>query len=323
MSVLVLAREADIGADLVVRALHDRSTPVYRLDTAWFPAEVAMSAEITANGRWAGQIRTPHRTVELEEVRSIWYRTPSTFRFPSHLNPTERHHSLIEAKLGFGGVLAALPVQWVNHPHKEAAAAYKPVQLSVAAQAGLEIPATLITNNPGTVAPFVQGSSDNKVLIKTLGTPSIMETDGRKVALSQEIDLGTLADLRGVEVTTHQFQHWVPKAADIRLVVIGDRMFAFAIHAATEEARLDFRADYSALSYEPIDVPDVVALGVRGFMAAMGLVYSAMDFVLREDGRWVFLESNAGGQYGWIEQHTGTASMTDALADLLTEGLRP
>jgi len=56
-------------------------------------------------------------------------------------------------------------------------------------------------------------------------------------------------------------------------------------------------------------------------MAAMGLVYSALDFVVRPDGAWMFLEINAGGQYGWLEDEVGVP-LTDQLADLLAGGQR-
>jgi hypothetical protein len=54
-------------------------------------------------------------------------------------------------------------------------------------------------------------------------------------------------------------------------------------------------------------------------MADLDLVYGALDFVVRPDGQWVFLEINAGGQYGWIEDETG-APLTGQLADLLAKG---
>ena len=39
--------------------------------------------------------------------------------------------------------------------------------------------------------------------------------------------------------------------------------------------------------------------------AGFGLAYAAFDFVVTPDGRWVFLECNPGGQYGWLEGQTG------------------
>lgn len=54
-------------------------------------------------------------------------------------------------------------------------------------------------------------------------------------------------------------------------------------------------------------------------MAQAGLLFSALDFVITPNDEWVFLESNASGQYAWIEDATGHR-ITDALADLLAQG---
>lgn len=86
--------------------------------------------------------------------------------------------------------------------------------------------------------------------------------------------------------------------------------------ASTTASYVDWRSDYDALSYELIDPPEHVALGVGALMHTFGLVYGALDFVVTPDGGWTFLEINPGGQYGWLEAHTG-APLTGVLADLL------
>ena len=59
--------------------------------------------------------------------------------------------------------------------------------------------------------------------------------------------------------------------------------------------------------------------GIQRYMKAFGLVYAAFDFAIDADGKWVFLEANTAGQYGFLETHTG-APISDAMADLLAEG---
>src|SRR5438270_7921385 len=98
------------------------------------------------------------------------------------------------------------------------------------------------------------------------------------------------------------------------MVVIGDRINTVAIRAGSAASYVDWRADYDNLSYQLIEPPAEVAAGVRRLMASMDLVYGALDFVVQPDGGWTFLEINAGGQYGWIEDETG-APLTDQLAD--------
>ena len=156
MTVLVLASEFDVSADRMVLALADHDAPVFRVDTAWFPTGLSVDAELR-DGRWVGRLSTPYRSAELEGLRSIWYRSPTAYRFPGELSPAERQHAFMEAKFGLGGTLASLDVLWVNHPNR-AAAAYKPLQLATAARCGLRVPNTLITNEPAAVRRFAAGA---------------------------------------------------------------------------------------------------------------------------------------------------------------------
>nr|WP_042188926.1 ATP-grasp ribosomal peptide maturase [Kibdelosporangium sp. MJ126-NF4]CEL18546.1 Glutathione synthase/Ribosomal protein S6 modification enzyme (glutaminyl transferase) [Kibdelosporangium sp. MJ126-NF4]CTQ98030.1 Glutathione synthase/Ribosomal protein S6 modification enzyme (glutaminyl transferase) [Kibdelosporangium sp. MJ126-NF4] len=315
MSVLILAEDIDATADTMVHALLERDAVVHRVNTAWFPAQLSVSAELR-RGRWVGQIRTPARVIDLEGITAVWYRTPRAYQFPSELSPAERGHANLEAKYGLGGVLSSLPALWVNHPSRLADAAYKPVQLVTAAQCGLAVPDTVITNEADTVREF---ASLGKTVSKVFGTNTIMEEGVRKIGFTRLLDEVALADLRGIDITTHLFQRWVPKAHEVRMVVIGDNVTTAAIHADSPESYIDFRSDYDNLSYELVDPPADVVDGVRRLMAAMDIVYGALDFVVQPNGNWTFLEINAGGQFGFIEDGTG-APLTDQLADLLTNG---
>jgi hypothetical protein len=55
-----------------------------------------------------------------------------------------------------------------------------------------------------------------------LGANTILEGGIRKVNFTRLVDDADLADLRGIDVTTHFFQRWVPKAYEARMIVIGE-----------------------------------------------------------------------------------------------------
>lgn len=103
------------------------------------------------------------------------------------------------------------------------------------------------------------------------------------------------------------------------MFVVGERVFAAAIHAGSDDTYVDWRNDYSALSYERLEPPTTVLASVLEYCILFGLRYGAFDFVVRPDGEWVFLECNSGGQFGWIEDAVG-APITETMADLLQEG---
>lgn len=317
MTVLVLSEDYDPSVDRVVTALGKRSVPVFRADLGCFPQRLTLDAELDGD-RWVGILRTPERETRLAGLRSVWYRRPTAFCFPDGLPPARQAHSEREARFGVGGVLSTLPVTWMNHPERDADHAYKPRQLAVAARCGLDVPRTLITNDPAAVRRFSR-SAPHGIVIKTLGSNICYEDGQRKVAHTYKLTPADLADLAGLELTAHQLQEWIPKVYDVRLIAVGKELFAVGIHTRDPAALVDWRANYDALHYSRAEIPGRVANGVHAFMSASGLNFSALDFVVTPDGRWVFLESNSAGQYGWLISTLGT-SVSDAIARLLATG---
>lgn len=314
MTVLILAQEADAPVDAVVTELTRRGVPVFRCDTSWFPQHLTFDAELV-DGRWRGTLSTVHRSVGLDDVRSVWYRDPTAFRFPPGLTDVERAFAHREARLGLGGVLSTLDVTWVNHPNRAADAMYKPLQLATAAACGLTVPRTMITNSSEVCRRFI-GDHPEEVVQKSLGPNTLAEGDELKVAYTRRLEAADMGQLDGVSTTCTQLQGWVDKLADARLVVVGDRMFLFRI-LPKEAGAVDCRA--VACDYELVDTPAGMASGVTAYMKTLGLSYAALDFAIDRTGDHVFLESNGNGQYLWLEHYTDTP-ITDAIADLLSTG---
>lgn len=319
MTVLVLAREFDPTADAVVTALNERGVPVFRTDLAAFPAHLSLDARLTG-GRWTGWLRNAHHAVALEEIRSIWNRGPRTYRFDDSLPDAEREFCYREAKLGVGGVLAALDVLWANHPNRCADAIFKPYQWKIAAQAGLSVAETAITNDIEAARRFV-GDSPRDTITKALGPAGITENGHVQVAYTRRLSAGDLSGPAGVSATATTLQRFVPKAFEVRLTVIGPELFPVAIHADTEDARVDWRRDPAHVRYQLVAIPDRVAEAVGKYMKRTSLAYAGFDFVVTPAGEWVMLEANTGPQMGWLEAATGIP-VTDAMATLLAKGMR-
>lgn len=155
----------------MVTALRDRGTAVCRVNTAWFPAQLSLSAGLRG-GRWSGYLRTPAHCVELEDVHAVWYRSPEAYQMPDELSAPERQHAFLEAKYGLGGVLSSLPAFRVNHPARMADAAYKPVQLVRAHKCGLTVPDTIISNEPETGRRF---ATEGRTVTKLFGSNTISQ----------------------------------------------------------------------------------------------------------------------------------------------------
>ncbi|MFJ5288729.1 ATP-grasp ribosomal peptide maturase [Streptomyces sp. NPDC088348] len=313
--VLVATEADDITADMVVTQLNRRSVPVVRFDPADIGADLTVSARFgTCRAPVAGQLRTTSRTTDLAQVRSVYWRRPVWPEF-QHLGSDDARFAAAQVRYGLGGTLYALDgTLWVNHPLRNAAADYKPAQLAVAQRLGLTVPPTLVTNDPDEARAFI--TDHGQVIFKTLRWTRY-ERDGVPVTgwaepvTADEID-------ESVRVAPHLFQARVDKIADIRVLVAGRCVFAVRI----DSGLLDWRKDYSALSYSVVNLPDRVDQALLACLDRFGLVSGSFDLAVDHAGDYWWLELNPNGQWGWLEEKTGLG-MSAAFADLLTQGVTP
>ncbi len=319
MTVLILAREIEPQVDRLVDELAMRGVPVFRTDLAAFPQSLTLDARLGPDG-WDGMLATEHRAVRLRDIRSVWYRHPSHFELSEGMSRPERRHAAAEARVGVAGVLGSMDALWVNYPSREADAV-KPRQLDVARRCGLRVPETLVTNTPVGVREFA-AVVGGPLAGKNLSGASLVESGHVQTAYTRRLEPADLADLSGVETTAHLFQQFLDdKAFEVLATIVGDRTFAAAIHAGSNAARIDFRADYSSLDYSVIEPPAPVRDGMLAFMRAFDLSFGAFDFAVTTNGEWIMFECNPFGQYGWLEDALDLP-ITSTLADLLESGAR-
>lgn len=318
-SVLVITHRRDVTADFVVAELDRRGAAVMRFDLAEYPEHMTCTSLLGAGqAGWAGLLRTEHRSVDLADVGSVYYRRPQPFGVAEELNPTERQWATAEARSGLGGLLAALPnVLWVNHPHRNVMAADRPRQLAVAAECGLAIPDSLLTNEPEQARDFCRQHRAAGVIYKPL-TVAPRGENGKPVALlASTVTAEQIPDT--VARTSHLFQVRVPCASWVRLVTVGEEMFAARIDAPPGSTALDLREIQDELSYSRIEVPNDVAAGMRRLMRRFELTFSSSDWGITPEGTWTFLgDLNANGQWAFLPPIHD--DIVDALATTLTKG---
>ena len=107
------------------------------------------------------------------------------------------------------------------------------------------------------------------------------------------------------------FQRYVEAMADVRVTIIGDKIFAASTDVRKMEYPVDFRfnpdARFEAHTLRP-EIQETLLL----LMRRMGLEYGAIDLRLTPDGDYVFLEINPAGQFLWIEEATGRKNLRRA-----------
>lgn len=320
-TVVVLTQPFDPHADPVVRELGRRGVDVFRFDTGDFPTDVDLMAW-QDGPRWRGTLRSSSgvggRTVDLSDIRSIWYRRPSRFRFSDSMPREHRDFARAESLAALGGILRTVQCRWISHPDNLAVAAYKPFQLLRANARGLLTPKTFVTNVPSAARRFYDEHRPG-VIYKTLGSQQTVGDDGfGHVVFTSLIEERHLSQLDRVRNAPCCFQEYIPKRVELRVTVFGDKVYTVAIEpkSASPRSMTDWRTDIHDLRYSTFELPPEIERSCRALVSDLGLSFGAIDMIVTPDDRFIFLEINANGQWLWLEEATGLP-MTDTLIDLL------
>jgi len=315
--ILIVAYDDDRAAGDGERILRARGVEVTRVDCARFPA----GSGVTLSWSAGGQRRRRLGGIDLDRVRAVWHRR-GTIRPPRTRSETaDPTRAVIDSEserlLMF--LWNDLPVPFIPAPHALIRACQdKLSQLALATEVGLAIPPTLVTTDPAEAFAFLREHQGN-CITKLIDPATIQRPDlaGFTRFTEPVIHRDHLA-MSSVAACPTLFQAYVPKDVELRVTVVGDRVFAAAIHSqVAAHAKHDWRKyDRTRVPYRPHQLPDEVAAACVAIAARLGLRYGAIDLIRRPDGAHVFLEINPAGEYHWVEVITGLP-ITEAICDLL------
>jgi glutathione synthase/RimK-type ligase-like ATP-grasp enzyme len=325
-TVLIITHSGDNeSVESVTRAVTKRGGRALRLDTDRFPSEVRLAARYGGEGAGRVTFGAGEYEFDLNEVGAVWHRRLSVAaRLPRELDSQLRAASVGESRAALLGVLAGLTAFRIDPESAIRRAEQKPLQLRVARESGLEVPRTLVTNDPAAVRDFYE-ACDGRLMTKMLSSFAVYDREGREsVVFTNPVGPEDLEDLTGLSLCPMTFQERVEKRLELRATVVGRRVFTASIDSqASERAAHDWRRDGVALvgEWRPYTLPPEAEGLLLALMDYFGLNYGAADFILTPDGRHVFLELNPSGEFFWLEHGPGL-DISGALADVLL-GLAP
>jgi glutathione synthase/RimK-type ligase-like ATP-grasp enzyme len=311
---LLITEQFEPTADVLVAELRRRNVPCVRWNLDRYPLGSALTCR-AANEAFTAEIVTDGRKVDLDNVASIWCRHFRPRGLPDDIGTAERVFAETEAQRTLDALLTIKDVLWVNHPHRYTIANAKAAQLFTARRLGLEIPPTLITNDPHEARSFL-AKAEGAVVYKAMSQS--LEMQPGKALFTGVVTENESANLDLIRLTPGIFQQFVPKAYELRITVVGTRVFSAKIDSQVHaETKIDWRHIPLDLDHQAIPPPPEIAAKIHEFMQSFGLIYGAFDFIVTPEGRHVFLEVNPAGQYMWVEAKTGL-EITAALADVLS-----
>jgi glutathione synthase/RimK-type ligase-like ATP-grasp enzyme len=319
--ILVITSKDDSHADYVISKLNSAQLDdrVVRLNTEDF----LFNCEVFFDGsQFELYIRDSKRRLRSSEVCSVWYRRPKEITTPGDSDPGVNAFISGQATSCLRGLYFCLhdSALWINPLPALHRSRLKLQQLQLAESLGLRIPRTLVTNLPSRALEFA--AKVGSVCVKSLDEPSCI-VEGRLYPFFTS--LVSLDDLRAnadaIRTCPVLFQEYIDKEIDVRVIVMGEELFAFEIHSQDcDLSKIDFRGVApDRIHHAQHSLPWPLRESLLRFTRQQGLVFSAMDLVRTRAGEYFFLENNPNGQWLWLELLT-SVRLSDALLRLLLAG---
>jgi hypothetical protein len=298
MTILILGDEEDEHAVHMRDHLRSRGADAALLDSRWFPSALAISFDPRSG---AGALEFPSgREIPLDAVEAVYWRAYHGVWTPDLPDPEQGFIAQNDARGLFESVLLRLPTRWINGWNAFQLHQTKPAQLAIVAELGLEIPASLITNDRARLAAFVQRHP--RAIFKPV------QGGAHACRLSpSHLDPANLENLAVAPVTVQE----EVLGTNVRVFVAGERVLACEIASD----HLDYRDD-GAPEIVVHALPEVLRAACLDAAAALDLAWTGIDFRLTPEGRYVFLEANPSPMFLGFEERTGLP-LTESLAELL------
>lgn len=298
---LVLSNSTDATADYLCYRFDEAGVAYRRFNTD--SPLIAVRIRYSASAlqlEWAEGILCPSK------VRAVIFRRPQPVDPPIRGDAYQRQHAADEWAEALEGFLAHIPLhKWINHPSSNFGASHKVHQLVTARACGLRVPSWLVTTDPRAAHEFLSEFGP-KIIAKPLSGGYIerQRPEDDTLIYTQLIGQSHSGLFDRLPACPVLFQQQIEKRVDVRIIVVDHSMVAAALSSNDSDGkqRLDIRRDNMRdVHYAPIPVPATVAKSIRALMAQYRLRFSAMDFAIDTDGRWIFFEVNPNGQWAWLD----------------------
>ncbi len=167
--IVIVTDKFDPHADMVIVELRQMGYQPVRLHPADFPVSASATLEFDQH-HWSGELSHSKGPIDLDAIKSIWWRRPEPHVIAADLPQKERDFALRETGHAFAGLWSILDCYWMSVPFLIRLASNKIEQLQRAAQLGFRVPHTLVTNDPSQVQTFYERCGGNMVY-KALASP--------------------------------------------------------------------------------------------------------------------------------------------------------
>jgi glutathione synthase/RimK-type ligase-like ATP-grasp enzyme len=251
--------------------------------------------------------------IDDEELEAVYFRAPVFIRSMSKVYSLDEQLKRSQWSSFIRNLIVFERANWINHPVDIYRAENKLYQLRIAKESGFKVPETYV----GNCVPE-QMLRNNMFVIKSLDTALFYENGQEMFTYTNLLTGDELlsANLKDAPII---IQEYLKDKIDIRVTVIGNRIYPVAITNEGESIHGDWRImDKEKLEYTLIDIPKEIEQIINHTMRALNLNFGGMDLI-HSDGEYYFIEVNPTGEWGWLTT-TKSLPIDKSIVELMVNG---
>jgi glutathione synthase/RimK-type ligase-like ATP-grasp enzyme len=317
MVVCIISNPDDAHAIAVERALVEKKIPVMNWVWGDYPGVDRLSFEISPHTN----TKPPLIDVPSKDITLWVHRGMSAVPAPT-LHPADIEFVRAESRQMLEGVFTEISREafCVNPRIAIARIRSKMNELSLAKKCDLFVPHTLFSNNPEKIRSFFD-QNDGQVVVKHTSQMHWESSEDKSVKMTytSRISSQHLRNDFQISACPSIFQKEIKKDFELRIVFMGNTIFAIKLDSQKNKETLDWRLECDgSLPCSLFSMPKNELSKVKNFIKESGLMYGSIDMIVDVFGNYVFLEVNETGQFLWIEELLPDVPLLDCFSEFLS-----
>lgn len=317
---LIISNKIDQHVDIVITHLYQEGIPFFRWNTEDFLTNHKFSLYTNGlNENITIELVAEERKINLNHIHKVWYRRPGKITVTQEItNQRAIDLTTEETQTILQGLWLLLKDRiWISNPISNQKMGNKLFQIKLAQKVGLQLPESIITNDPMEARKFIK--SHEKVITKMISGRIPKNSRGNSAIYTNQVSKSISDDqLDKVKFVPTLFQEYIPKKVELRITIVENDVFTCAIDSQkSERTRVDWRRyDFKNVPHFSFELPQQIKNQLINFMREENLKFATFDMILMPNEKYIFLECNPNGQWYWIEELTGLP-ITKRLIQLL------
>lgn len=305
--------------ETVTRQLEKYNARAIRFNVDQYPLHSSLTSNYE-DGQWKVYFDHAGQRESLHDITAMWYRR--SHNLASGLGNILDGEYLAsvhgEVRTTLFGMLESMNCFHIGKFSQYRRLDSKEEQMKIASTLGLKIPETCITNNPEEAKKFVLSHAKGAI-VKMQSAFAIEKQGVEHVVFTNIITEDNLEEIENLQYCPMQFQEKLEKQKELRITIVGDAVFSFAVDSQKiENAKVDWRREGVELldQWEPYDLPESIKEKLLKMMDIYQINYGAIDIIVTPENEHYFLEINSAGEFFWLDRLID-GTISDQIAKVL------